>query len=894
MRSARRYLRFFGPDPGADLDDELAFHIDMRVAEYVRLGMTDADARARVRDEAGDMDAARRECLAIDTRELRRQGMREALDTWARDVRVALRSLRRSPGYFAGVVATLALGIGATTAIYSVVHGVLLNPLPYPDAERLTQLWQVNGSYGQGQFSDPNFADVAERTRSFEALAQFTQPYALSAASGDEPFRARASTVSQDFFRALGVRAARGRTFAPDELVVGGTGAVVVTDRFWRNQLGAAEGTVGSRLMIGRQAYTIVGVMEPALDFPAGADIYFPKETSPRSPYRTGHNWQAIGRLRGNTSVSQANAELSDIARSMKAAYGDDTQMTDLAVIPLREQLVGGTRTLLLVLLASAGMLLLIACANVVNLLLARATARRTEIAVRLALGAGRSRLIGQFLAESAVVAFIGGALGVALATVGVRALLRLESGELPRASEIGINLPVLVFALAATAIVAMLLGVIGAIRGGRGALREVMAEGQRSQAGSGASRRLRDGLVIVQIAMSVVLLVGAGLLGRSFVNLFQTNPGFRTEGVLVMDVNVSGGDAAALASNVRFYDELLARGRQLPGVRAAGAVNALPLAPGGTSSGMFIIMNRIDEQLSMDDLRALSRDPARVGESQFRIVGGDYFRAMDIPLIRGQMFEGRDAPDAPHVAVISESLARKRWANEDPIGKIIQYGGMDGVLTPFTIVGVVGDVREASLAAQPQPTFYASYRQRPRMASRMNLMYRTEGDPATLTTALRTAVRELRPQVPPRFRTMETVLRESLATRRFVLVLIGVFGASALGLATLGVYSVIAYLVAQRRREIGVRMALGARPGAVRGMVVRQGVVLAIIGVVIGAAGAIAASRYVQAMLYGVEATDPTSFVGVAFVLIAVAALASWLPARRAAAIAPAEILRS
>ena len=894
MSQARRYLRFWGPNPAADLDDELAFHLDMRVAEYVRLGMSDAEARARVAGEAGDMDGARRECLTIDTRELRRQGMRDALDTWARDVRVALRSLRRAPGYFAGVVATLALGIGATTAIYSVVHGVLLEALPYPGADRIVQLWQLNASQQKSQFSDPNFSDVSERVRGFEALAQFTPASILSVSGAGEPVRAGASAVSRDFFQVLGVRAVRGRLFAPEELVAGGAPALIVSDRFWRNQLGGSDDAIGQRLTVGRTSYTIVGVVEPALAFPAQADLYFAKELDPPSPYRTGHNWQVLGRVRTGVSLDAARAEVSQVARELKRVHGDDTNMEDATIVPLREQLVGGSRKLLLLLLASSGLLLLIACANVVNLLLARATSRRGEIAVRLALGAGRGRLVAQFLAESVVVAAIGGAVGVGLAAAGVKALLRLEPGDLPRAAEVGINLPVLAFALMATLLVALLLGLIGALRGARGALREVMAEGQRSMTGSGAARRLRDGLVVAQVALAVVLLVGAGLLGRSFMAVFSADPGYRTEGLLVMDVTLTGGDTAALASNTRFFDEVLDRGRSMPGVTAAGAVNALPLAPGGVSSGTFLIQRTVDEPMSMEIFGALAKIPERTGEAHFRVVGGDYFRAMDIPLVKGRLFDGQDAPGAPHIAVISQSLAQARWPNEDPIGKVIQYGGMDGDPTPFTIIGIVGDVRETNLESAPLPTFYASYRQRPRMATRMNLVFRSDGDPGALTAALRGFVRELRPQVPPRFRTMRTVLTESLAARRFVLVLIGVFGAAALLLATLGVYSVIAYLVAQRRREIGVRMALGARPQAVRGMVVREGVVLAVIGVVIGAAGALVASRYMQAMLYGVQPTDVPSFAGVAVVLVAVAAVASWLPARRAAAIPPAEVLRA
>jgi len=633
--------------------------------------------------------------------------------------------------------------------------------------------------------------------------------------------------------------------------------------------------------------------MDPSLSFPADAEIYLPRELDPPSPYRTGHNWQVIARLKDGVGAGQARAELTTIARALKQEYGDETFMVDARMVPLQEQIVGGTRPVLLVLLAAAALLLLIACANVVNLLLARMAVRRGEIAVRLALGAGRGRLVGQLLAESLVIAAAGGGLGVAVAMLGVPALLRLEPGDLPRVGEIGTNLPVLLFALGTTIGVAAALGLIGALRGARGELRDVLAEGQRAGP-SGAPHRMRDSLVVAQVALALVLLVGVGLLGRSFVKLFRVDPGFRTEGVVVMDVSVPGSSSPpVLAANARLFDELVARGGALPGVRSAGAVNALPLSPGATSNGLFIILDRPDEQIRIEDMAVLVKDKARVGESEFRLVGGSYFRTMDIPLKRGRLFEERDGPDAPHVAVISESLVRTRWPNQDPIGKLIQFGGMDGDMRPFTIVGIVGDVREASLAAAPQPTFYASYRQRPRAAWCMNLLYRTDADPAALTASLRRLLHDLNPRIPPRFRTIESVLSTSMAGRRFVLVLIGVFGGTALLLATLGIYSVIAYLVTQRRREIAVRMAIGAPQGSVQRMVLRQGIALAGLGIALGTVAALGTTRLLASMLFGVAPTDPVAFLGVAFTLVGVAALASWFPARQAAGIAPAELLR-
>jgi predicted permease len=399
---------------------------------------------------------------------------------------------------------------------------------------------------------------------------------------------------------------------------------------------------------------------------------------------------------------------------------------------------------------------------------------------------------------------------------------------------------------------------------------------------------------VVAQVAMTLVLLVGAGLLGRSFLHLLDVRPGFRTTRAVVLDVSLpDADDDAALRQRTRFYDDLVARLRALPGVSEVGAVDALPLSGQSPGNGTFLIMSRPDEQLSMDDLPRLMKDSSRTGSAEFRLASGGYFRAMGVPLLRGRLFDDRDAPDAPHVALISASLAKARWPTEDPIGKVIQFGNMDGDLRPFTIVGVVGDVREASLATPPAPTFYAFYRQRPRRAGALNIVIQGPGRPDAIIAAARRAVHELRPDVPPRLRTIEAVVSGSVADRRFVLVLIGVFGGAALLLATLGVYSVIAYLTTQRRQEIGIRVALGARAEDVLRLVLEQGAALALVGIAVGTAVALALTRVISGMLYGVSATDPLSFAAVIVVLVAVALLASLVPARRAARVEPMSILR-
>jgi predicted permease len=569
--------------------------------------------------------------------------------------------------------------------------------------------------------------------------------------------------------------------------------------------------------------------------------------------------------------------------------------MYDAVAVPLREQLVGKTRPTLLLLLGASAFLLLIACANVVNLLVARAAVREGELAVRLALGAGRGQIAQQFLAEALVLAIVGGVLGVVLAALGVKALLTLEPGNLPRVGEVGVDWRVLAFALGLSVLVAAVLGLLSALRGSRGDLRQAMAQAQRTQAGAGASYGVRGGLVVAQVSLTLVLLVGAGLLARSFLRLAQIDPGYRTERLLVLDISPSvpegpGGER----ERVRLYDEISARIAALPGVSAVGGVNAFPLTAGNHANGTFLVMSRPDEQLDRSQVPALMRDPSRSGDAEFRVAGPGYFRAMNIPVIRGRVFENRDGPDAPHVGVISASLAKAKWPNEDPIGKIIQYGNMDGDMRPFTVVGVVGDVREASLADQPRPTFYASYRQRPVQAREFYFVVSGSAPPEAIIPAARRIVADLRPDVPPRFRTIQTVVSESVADRRFVLLLVGVFGAAAMLLATLGVYSVIAYVVTQRRQEIGVRVALGAQSVDVVRMVLRQGITLTLLGIAIGTVAALFVGRLLARFLFGVAPNDPVAFGGVIAVLAGVALLASFVPALRATRVDPMTALRN
>ncbi|HEV2735574.1 MAG TPA: FtsX-like permease family protein, partial [Longimicrobiaceae bacterium] len=476
----------------------------------------------------------------------------------------------------------------------------------------------------------------------------------------------------------------------------------------------------------------------------------------------------------------------------------------------------------------------------------------------------------------------------------GGELLLALAPGDLPRLDEVGVSGPVLAFALAVSLGAALVLGLAAAMRASRGDVREAMTQDQRTQAGGAGSRRARGALVVSQVALSLVLLVGAGLLARSFLRLLAVDPGYRTAGAVVMELSLPyPEDDAGKARLVRFHDDLFARLRTIPGVREVGGVNDFPLG-GDYSNGSFLILNRPDEVASFEDYQAISDVPERVGYAEYRVASEGYFRAMGIPLVRGRLFGERDTPDAPHAAVISESLARTRWPGQDPIGKLIQFGNMDGDLRAFTVVGVVGDVREQALDSEPKPTFYGFSRQRAGAAATFHVVMAGRVDPATAIPVARAALRELAPDVPPRFRTIEEVFSSNLAARRFSLLLLGAFAAAALLLAVIGIYGVISYTVAQRTREFGIRMALGARPGDVRRLVVREGTTLALGGAALGIAGALAATRLLASLLYGVSTTDAATFLAVPLLLVAATLLASWIPARRATRTDPMAALRA
>jgi putative ABC transport system permease protein len=892
-RGRDRLRRILGVGVEEEVESELAFHLQMRIRDLQAAGMSPEDAREQATREFGDYEAIEAECMDIAKRRNRSVRRAEWLGELRQDVRFGFRQLIRSPGFAALTVLMLALGIGASTSIFSIVNGVLLRPLPFAQPDRLVAVYQVDGEGAQGQFSHPNFVDVKERSGSFAALAEHASGFA-PVLVGENALRVPVARVSSEFFGALDVRAALGRTFLPEEF--GATEpVVVVSDAFWRQHLAARRDLAGTTVRVGDQPLTVVGVLPPGITFPGAAELWRPQGRMTDAT-RTGHNWQVVGRLRAGVSPDAASRELREIGRALKGQYGDDTMMMGAAAVPLHEVIVGGVRPTLLVLVGGAGVLLLITCANVVNLLLSRTAARRRELAVRSALGAGRARLVRQFVGESLVLTLAGGILGAALAWVGMRALLALEPGRLPRVGEVRVDSAALLFALGVSVVAAAGIGLIVAMRASDGSVWGALAEQSRGSSGGAASHRVRSALAVGQVALTLVLLVGAGLLTRSFIRLMGVDPGYRTEGAVVMDVVVPWATSEEEASRtMRMQGELLTRLEEIPGVTTVGSVNILPLGNEGTgSSGSFAKVDRSEVVADFDHLSRLIREPGRSGDALYRVASGGYFPAMGIPLIRGRLFGERDTPESPHAAVVSRSLAEREWPGEDPVGRWIQYGGMDGDLRPFVIVGVVGDIREKSLDAEPEPTFYANVRQRPAgVFGPQNIILRG-GDPRAVSTVARGIVREMNPELPVRFRTLDGVFSASLSDRRFSLLLMGIFAVTALVLAVTGIYGIISYLVAQRTREIGIRLALGAPDGAVLGMVLRSGVLLAAAGVALGLVSALAATRLLAALLYGIGTRDPLTFVAVPLLLLGVAALASYLPARRTTRVDPIIVMRA
>ena len=804
------------------------------------------------------------------------------METFLQDLRYALRNLVRQPGFAATAILTLALGIGATTAIFSVVNAVVLRPLPYrePDAiVAVRTLWTKTG-LNSATVSAPDFHDWKAQNRSFDALAYYSGGEAPVMADGN-PDYATTYIVTPGFFEALGVGPRAGRLFTPEEEKAGGPLAAVITDAYWRRQFGARADAIGSTLKLGDQFFTIVGVLPPGLRFPARADVYAPAAFTTETASRSGHNYQVIGRLKAGVSLEQAQGEMSAIASRLADQYPLSNAGKSVLVMPLKDLLVRDTRATLYVLLAAVSFVLLIACANVANLLLARSTARSREMVVRAAVGAGRGRLLRQLLTEGLVLALVSAAIGAALARGGVIALLALAPTDLPRLDEIQVDTTALGFALLISLLASVIFGLAPALHVSRVRLAEGLRQGGKGSALGARSGLARNAFVVAEIALAVVLVVAAGLLGRSLVALAQVDMGFSPERVLVLRTSFPVNRDEDAPRAVAFYRDALRDVRAVPGVDAASGVLSIPTSV--RSNGSYWLEG--------------GPGPDQTGvnapEAVLNVVTPDYFRTMRIPVKRGRDFAENDRADAPFVAIVSEALVRESFGGRDPIGHRIQCG-LDS-LAFMTIVGVVGDVRTYGPARPPQPEIYMPFEQHPLPSTVLTIMARTAApDPLALTETLRRVIHARNPEVPMKASTMERTLLDASAAPRFRTFLLVVFAAVALLLAVAGVYGVMAYTVSQRVPEIGVRVALGASPADIMRMIVGQGARLAAVGLGVGLVLALAASRLLQGLLFGVTARDPLILAAVTALVTSAALAACYIPGRRALRVEPTVALRA
>lgn len=825
------------------------------------------------------------------------------MNTFLQDLRFGIRTLAKNPGFAVVAILTLALGISASTAIFSVVDAVLLRPLPYPNPQQIVTVWEQEANGHRTHLADPNFLDFRSQNDTLAGLATFSSgPESVS--GGSEPVRMNIGLVSQDFFKVMGVEPFRGREFASDELHPHGAPAMIVSYGYWQQHLGGRTDFSQVRLSMDGSSYSVIGVMPRGFNFPPGVSAWVPRESYGWSTSRSSHNGEGIARLRDGVSLEQARANLDTIARRIHAEYGkkeiSDYFLTDATVIPLADSIVANVRSALIALFGAVILLFLVACANVAGLLVARTSARRKELAVRAALGAGRGRLVQQLLAESLALALAGGTLGFLIALWTTSLLPVILPASLPRQQGIAINGSVLSFTIAATLSVAVGLGLFAAWRAGGADLNDALSSGSRGY--SPGSQRTRSALVIGEIAATLVMLVGAGLLGRSFLRLISVSPGFSGENLLVLKFSLPQPQdeltppqrQAEIARQTQFLDNALQRVRAIPGVESAGVAGALPIAdPEGFNDGLFLLLNGHSAPTNFDAWARMAQNTKQTGQADRAVASAGFFRATGIPLIRGRMFDEQDGPDAPNVALVSQNLAQEKWPNQNPVGQIIDFSNMDGILKPLTIVGVVGDVRAHGLDQPMTPMVYVDYRQRGLGNGSPAIVLRAALPAGAIVPSARAIFRQLDPNIPVQFSTFVDEVGGWLAEKRFLLLLAGVFAGAALALAAVGIYGMVAHSVARRTQEIGIRIALGAQRGDVLRLIVGEAARLAVIGLVIGIALSLAATQLISSLLFDVKATDPLTFLTVAVLLTVVALLASYIPARRAMRVDPMVALR-
>ncbi len=796
------------------------------------------------------------------------------------EFRQGARALMRVPSLTAISVVTVSLGVGAGTSLFSVVKAVLLNPLPYPESDRVAWVAEVNDHGRQTQVAYRNFLDWREQNHSFANLAAYAD-FPVTVSGGETPQRVRIALVGDDFFTVLRVSAQIGRTFSAGEWKQGSSPTAVIGYGLWQRAFGGDPKIIGSTLRVGGIAPTIIGIMPAETAFPEKTELWLPITTfgDPGINVRTGHNWRVIGRLKPDASIEQAQTDISAIERRIKREHPSAFQAKDAAAMLLQSHVVGEVRTALLMLFGAVGFLLLIVCVNVANLLLVRVTARSRELAIRTALGAGRRRLIRQMVSESLLLALAGGAGGLLLAVWSMDLLRILLPASVPRVEDIRVDGAVIAFALAVSTAAGLLLGAIPAWRACATNVNEALKSGSRSATATRQSHRTQGALVISEVCLSLVLVAGAGLLARSFWRLHTIDPGFRPDHVLA--VNAGFGKEDTVAKTSLAYSDLLGRVRALPGVAAAGTGSNIPI-DGFHPDGHFFIDGR--------------REETRNADAGYVIVSPGYLGTMRIPLVRGRDFSDQDSGNSVPVAIISQEMARRFFPNADPIGKRIWFDSFTDSEHWLTIVGIAGDVREDSLT---QKSTYAqaytlySQQQKPGLLEDGMLVVRTLADPAMLAGAVRNAVRAVNRDSAPTVRTMQVVMDESLGRQRFQMQVLGGFALLALLLAAVGLYGVLSYMVTANRAQIGIRLALGAPPASVFRWITARALALAGIGVILGALGCLAVRSVLAVLLFGIGPNDPATIAGAIAVLFAVTLAAAFFPARRAMHTDPMVALR-
>ena len=863
-----------------DMNEEMRFHLDMETEANVEKGMTPAEARRAALRSFGNFDSIRERAW-----EVRGGGMIEML---LQDVRYGARVLARHKAFAAVAVLTLALGIGANTAIFSVVNELLLRPLPYADAERIVMVWEVtpDGTH-QNSTSRANFRSWREQSTSFTAMSAFSdQRLALS--GGGEPEEVTIQFATPELFSILGVKPILGRGITPEDDGPDRPDVVVLSHGFWRRRFGGDPGIVGKPITLGGNPFLVVGVLPPGFQWhlktksasvrPAELWTVLSMPTT-GAPSR-GRFLSVVARLKPGVSLEQAGAEMKTIAARLEQESPDFNKGFTSEVIPLREQFVGKVRPALLILLGAVGFVLLIACVNVANLLLSRAAAREKEIGLRTALGASRARIVRQLLTESMLLAILGGLLGLGIAWLGLRALVAISPRDLVDLQGVGLNFPVLALMMAVSLLTGVLFGLVPALEATRLNLNDTLKEGGKGSGGqSTRSGRLRNALVIAEVALALVLLASAGLLVKSFVRLQQIDTGFKTDNVLTMVVSLPFAKYDEDRKMVDFFRQAKERMRALPGVRSVGMVNYLPLYGGLGSATGFTIEGRP------------APPPGEEPATNVRVADAGYFEAMGIPILRGRNLTDVENREARKVVLISESLARQHFPGENPIGKRISVEMFEEPRMT-EIVGVVGDVRYDNLMDEAEPTVYLPH---PELTYPfMTLVLRTEGEPVEIVPAARGVVREIDKDQPVSdVRTMDQVMADTVGRARFNTLLLGIFAGLATVLAAIGIFGVMNYSVTLRIREIGLRMALGAQRAEVLLLVLKQGLVLTLIGVAVGLAGALALTQILSGLLFGVGSTDPATFATIALFFAIVALIACYLPARRATRVDPLIAIR-